>query len=91
MLMLRDTDEAYIRICEAEWKDQLYVVEQKPALGAAGWFDVQEYQYEPTRFRALVKYARLTAITYFLNEVLMRIHYEDKTWELRRRKDALTV
>jgi hypothetical protein len=89
-MLMTDTDDFYLRVCEDKWGDQLYVVEQKRAEGA-GWFDVQEYQYEPTRFRALVTYARLTVITYFLNEVLMRIHYADKTWELRRRKDALTV
>jgi hypothetical protein len=88
--MVSNTDEFYLRVCEQKWGDQLYVVEQKRAVGA-GWFDIQEYQYEPTRFRALVAYARVTSITYFLNEVLMHVHYEDKTWELRRRKDAPTV
>jgi hypothetical protein len=78
-------NDQYIRICEHRWGDKLYVVELNKAQWGWQWFDVQEYKYDPTRFRALYDNAWRTYTTYFLNEVLMRIQYEDKMWELRRR------
>jgi len=77
-------DDFYIRLCEC-YGDTLYVVEQIQPAGEWQWQDIQIYKYEPTRFRALYQHAPLRFNTYFLNEVLIRLKYPNKMWELRRK------
>jgi hypothetical protein len=78
-----------IKSCERH--RDLYVVEQYFDDILFRWVDKQEYQYEPTRFRALYVHAQTQYHLSIDDNPLIRLRYPAIIWELRRRNEEESI